>query len=206
MDFAARVAKVQDQVIPLGGRVVSYMHVDDWPISIDGEHTPLFDVPDGWFIVSRTGTVVANVHRALMDYTIELSEQESAWVYEAMAAMCREQVPGGYRVVLSLPVGSIDRLRMNAKPFQKYPHIDAGRIKETLRDLAALCEEAGIDLSDVPAYLVRSWSASHGQRAWEVHVAAPGGGLTGFRIPQCLVRDAQAEVARESLRSSSQRA
>lgn len=199
MDLPQRIAKIEEQVLPLGGRVVSVVNVDSWPISIDNDHTPLFDIPSGWYVVSQKGSVIANVHRALMDWTCELTPVEQDWVFKAMALMCSKKINANWRVVMSLPVGSLERLEGVPGPKPGwFPDIDAERIKSSTMDLVRRCAQAEIDVSDVPVYLVRPWVAGDGQEPWEVHVPAPGGGFPGFRIPQCIVTALQAEIIGQS--------
>lgn len=87
-------AQTLDQTIAkleqMGAKLVSAVHVDamhdNWPISIDQEHTPFFEIPPGWFIVCKKDSLVHRMHKALMDPTAEFPPELDPCEFVAQVA------------------------------------------------------------------------------------------------------------------------
>lgn len=218
-DLASRLNILADEVRPLGGQVVERaLFSADLPqysgfLSVDGDHSPMHDIPHGYLVVGRPDSEVMIRHRMLLTGEGRRDSAEDcnrAWAIASAVARRAEQGREGSAFIASvLPPRaiSVPPLIRGGSGWASgllSPRIIESKAMDLLCSL--LDHRRDLELSEfreeIALYIARPWPAGDPDpvRHWEVSLPAPGGNLIGWKIPdsavQALIDDA-AEIEAE---------
>lgn len=206
-DLASRLNALADEVRPLGGQVVERASFsEDLPrfsgfLSIDGDHSPMHDIPQGYLVVGRPDSEVMIRHRMLLTGEVRCDSAEDrkrAWaIASAVARRAEQGREGSVFIASELPTrpASSPPLVRDGSGWASGP-LSPRIIESKAMDLLCSLLEHRRDLElsefrqEIALYIARPWPAGDPDpvRPWEKAIPAPGGNILAWPLPDALVQ------------------